>query len=183
MDKHRWSFWKKSARHQVPSNTVISEPQFVGYDKENTEATTDEFYSAKDSSVPKKSSVIEQADAIAPLSSAGLNSEKPPFLEQTGEPAPMSSAVVDPESPSVTGQVNATGQMNDTAPFSSAIVNSEVKVTPDTGKITTSADANLQEKVAVVIQAAARRFLVRLQDYDDSIEWSGVDFLNFCIIF
>ena len=117
----------------------------------------------KDSSVPETPPVIEQANAIAPLSSEGVNSEKTPFLKQTDEPAPLSSAVVDPESSPVTGQVNGT------ASFSSAIVNSDVKVTPDTGKITTSADANLQEKVAVVIQAAARRFLVRLQDYDDSI--------------
>ncbi|KAJ6828955.1 protein IQ-DOMAIN 32 [Iris pallida] len=102
-DKRRWSFRKKSVSHQVPSNTVISEPQFVGYDKANSEATANDFYIAKDASVAK----------------------------QANETAPLSSTVVNPE---VTGEV-------------------------ETGTITTVFDASLQENVAIVIQAAIRRFL------------------------
>ncbi|KAJ6849601.1 protein IQ-DOMAIN 32 [Iris pallida] len=108
-EKRRWSFCKKSVSQQVPSNTVISEPQFVGFDKANSEPATNNFYVAKDSSVPEKKPVIEQA--------------------------------------------------NETTPLSSTVVNSEVIGEMEDGTIATVTNANHQENVAVVIQAAIRRFL------------------------
>ncbi|ONK72170.1 uncharacterized protein A4U43_C04F16510 [Asparagus officinalis] len=154
-DKRRWSFRKRSARHQVPSNTVISEPQFVGANKEIPEATTDKFYPVKDSSVPEKYPVVEKENVTEPLSSAVSHLEKPSSEEQKSETTSLAFAAVNSGSSSVVEQAN------ETVPFSSAAVDPEVKVTSDTGEITTSTDVSLQEKVAVIIQAAARRFLAQ----------------------
>lgn len=154
-DKRRWSFRKKSARHQVPSNTAISEPLVVGFDKENAEATTDNYSPVKDSSVPEKSLAKEQADMVAPLASAVVYTEEIPSIEQSTETAPLSSAVVNLDKPPVTEQVNEIGS------FTPVIINSEEIVEPDDGKVIYTIEANLQEKAAVAIQAAARRFMAQ----------------------
>lgn len=131
----------------------------------------------KDSSVPDKTSIIEQANVTATLPSGVANPEKTPFVEETNVAAPLSSAVVSSESLPVTCQAN------ETEPFSSAAVNSEVEATPGTDKIIPAVDANIQEKVAVVIQSAARRFLVRLQDSDNFLGYLISTFVTLLIIF
>lgn len=148
-DKRRWSFRKRSARHQVLSNTVISEPRVVSFDKKKPEATTDKLYPAKDSSVPAKSPVREPGNALSPLASASI--------EQANSTATLSFAVVNTDVPPVTELVNQA------VPFTSAIVNSEERAAAGTCKVTTTIEDNLQEKerVAVVIQASARRFLAQ----------------------
>ncbi|KAJ6851552.1 protein IQ-DOMAIN 32 [Iris pallida] len=125
-EKRRWSFRKKSVSRPVPNNTVISEPQFVGYDKANSEATANDFYVAKDASVPEKKPIIELA--------------------------------------------------NETAPLSSTVANPEVTAEVETGTITTVIDASLRENVAIVIQAAIRRFLAlrELQKHKKVIKLQAV---------
>lgn len=115
----------------------------------------------KDSTVLETSPVTEQANLTAPLPSGNINSDKTSFVKETNETTPLSFAVANSESLPVTRQVN------ETAPFSRPVVNSEVEATPDTGKISPAVDANLQEKGAVVIQATARRFLVKFKDSDE----------------
>lgn len=109
-DKRRWSFRKRSARHRVLSNSVVSEPVSISYNKESTEVVTNTFDSPIYSSIPEKKS-IEQ-------------------------------------------------RINETFPLPSAVVDSEVAIPPATNENFPANDINLDESVAIVIQAAIRGYLV-----------------------
>ncbi|KAG1360732.1 putative protein IQ-DOMAIN 32 [Cocos nucifera] len=110
-DKRRWSFRKRSARHRVLSNSVVSEPVSISYNKESAEVVTNTFDSPIYSSIPEKKS-IEQ-------------------------------------------------RINETFPLPSAVVDSEIANPLETKENFPANDINLNESVAIVIQAATRGDLAR----------------------
>ncbi|KAJ8647935.1 hypothetical protein MRB53_000958 [Persea americana] len=109
-DKRGWSFSKRSGRHRVLSNSVVSELPSAG-SKENLEAANNDFHEQTNSIVSEKSSVAQWADEIPELAPAEVNEE-------------LSAA-------------------------SSVTEN-------DSGL-----DSNLQESVAIMIQAAIRGYLAQ----------------------
>ncbi|XP_010940999.1 protein IQ-DOMAIN 32 isoform X4 [Elaeis guineensis] len=74
-DKRRWSFRKRSARHRVLSNSVVSEPVSVSYNKESIEVPTNNFDSPIYSSIPGKKPIDQKINETFPLPSAVVNSE------------------------------------------------------------------------------------------------------------
>ncbi|XP_010934534.1 protein IQ-DOMAIN 32-like [Elaeis guineensis] len=110
-EKRRWSFRKRSARHRVLSNNVVSEPVSITYNKENAEVVTNTFDSPIYSSIPEKKSIEER--------------------------------------------------INETFPLPSAVVDSEIANPLATKKNFPANDINLNESVAIVIQAATRGCLAR----------------------
>ena len=110
-DKRGWSFRKRSARHRVLSNTVVSEIPSTG-NKESPESAAINFQTPVDSTVAEKTSVPQWADEKTQLSTS-FNSK-------------ASETVIASEN--------------------------ESKV-----------DVNVDESVAIVIQAAIRGFLVHSQ--------------------
>ncbi|KAG1359245.1 protein IQ-DOMAIN 32 [Cocos nucifera] len=74
-DKHRWSFQKRSARHRVLSNSVVSEPVSVSYNKESIAVPTNNFDSPIYSSIPGKKPIEQQINETFPLPSTVVNSE------------------------------------------------------------------------------------------------------------
>ncbi|XP_077246485.1 protein IQ-DOMAIN 32-like [Tasmannia lanceolata] len=71
-DRRGWSFRKRSARHRVLSNTVISELLSAG-NKENPETTTTDFHAQANSTLPEKISVPQWTDETPPLPSAAVD--------------------------------------------------------------------------------------------------------------
>ncbi|XP_038970706.1 protein IQ-DOMAIN 32-like isoform X2 [Phoenix dactylifera] len=110
-DKRRWSFRKRSARHRVLSNSVVSESVSISYNKESTEVVTNTFDSPIYSSIPEKKTIEQRINETFPLPSAGMDSEVAnPLAKNENFPA---------------------------------------------------SDINLDESVAIVIQAATRGYLAR----------------------
>ncbi|KAK9270900.1 hypothetical protein L1049_026486 [Liquidambar formosana] len=68
-DKRGWSFRKRSARHRVLSNTVITETPYSG-NKESPESAANNFQTSSDSTVPEKISVLQWTDEKAQLSTS-----------------------------------------------------------------------------------------------------------------
>ncbi|KAL6493052.1 hypothetical protein OROGR_032811 [Orobanche gracilis] len=60
-DRRRWSFHKRSARHRLLSNSVSLEAP-ISANKENPESPAIDFQLQPDSTVPKKTSVIQLAE-------------------------------------------------------------------------------------------------------------------------
>ncbi|KAL8127109.1 protein IQ-DOMAIN 32-like [Apium graveolens] len=74
-DKRGWSFGKRSARHRVLSNTVISEtPSSVS--KEIPESASADYQIPATAAIPEKSSDMERTDEMLRLS-ASINSKFP----------------------------------------------------------------------------------------------------------
>ncbi|XP_058098787.1 protein IQ-DOMAIN 32 isoform X2 [Magnolia sinica] len=72
-DKRGWSFRKRSARHRVLSNTVISEPLSTS-NKESPPTFTNECHAQTNSTVPGKISASQQTDETPhPFTSAEVN--------------------------------------------------------------------------------------------------------------
>ncbi|KAF8410484.1 hypothetical protein HHK36_003013 [Tetracentron sinense] len=69
IDKRGWSFRKKSSKHRVLSNTVISESPSAG-SKESPESTTIDFHAQAKPPVPEKISVSQWTDETTQLSTA-----------------------------------------------------------------------------------------------------------------
>lgn len=65
-EKSRWSFRKRSARHRVLSNTVITEPPYSG-NKGSADSASLNFQSPDPSAVPEKISVVHCTDEKAQL--------------------------------------------------------------------------------------------------------------------
>lgn len=68
-DKRGWSFRKRSARHRVLSNTVVSEIPSSG-NKESPESAAINFQTPVDSTIPEKTSVPQWADEKLQLSTS-----------------------------------------------------------------------------------------------------------------
>ena len=68
-DKRGWSFRKRSARHRVLSNTVVSEIPSSG-NKESPESAAINFQTPVDSTIPEKTSVPQWADEKPQLSTS-----------------------------------------------------------------------------------------------------------------
>ncbi|XP_073011688.1 protein IQ-DOMAIN 32 isoform X1 [Typha latifolia] len=75
-DKHRWSFRKRSTRHRVLSNSVISEPLPVSCNKENLDLTTDNVCSPKYCSAPEKVHEQEKPNETILLPTTEVNQEE-----------------------------------------------------------------------------------------------------------
>ncbi|KAJ9186482.1 hypothetical protein P3X46_002050 [Hevea brasiliensis] len=108
-DRRGWSFRKRSARHRVLSNTVITEAAYSA-NKESSESASLNFQSPDTSTVPEKISIIQCTD------------EKPQL-----------------------------------STFSDAKVSETIVFSKDESEV----DAQLEESVVIVIQAAVRGFLAQ----------------------
>ncbi|CAD5187660.1 unnamed protein product [Musa acuminata subsp. malaccensis] len=76
-DKHRWSFYKRSSKHRVLSNTVISEPVSICSSKQSQEVTITNFHSPK-YAYPEKVQIQERPIETSPLPSEIVSTEAPP---------------------------------------------------------------------------------------------------------
>ncbi|URE14515.1 IQ-domain [Musa troglodytarum] len=76
-DKCRWSFYKRSSKHRVLSNTVISDPVSVCSSKQSQEVTIANFHSPK-YAFPEKVQIQERPNETSPLPSEIVSTEAPP---------------------------------------------------------------------------------------------------------
>ncbi|KAJ8470720.1 hypothetical protein OPV22_025063 [Ensete ventricosum] len=76
-DKRRWSFYKRSSKHRVLSNTVISEPVSVCSSKQSQEVTITNFHSPK-YAFREKVQIQERSIETSPLPSEIVSTEAPP---------------------------------------------------------------------------------------------------------
>ncbi|KAJ0966945.1 hypothetical protein J5N97_023862 [Dioscorea zingiberensis] len=74
-ENRRWSFRKKSVGHRVLSDNVISEPLSAVYDKETSQATTNNFDSPIHSTIPVKNQVEDKPKETSLFSPDIANSE------------------------------------------------------------------------------------------------------------
>ncbi|KAK3231763.1 hypothetical protein Dsin_003644 [Dipteronia sinensis] len=135
-DKRGWSFRKRSARHRVLSNTVISEtPSSVK--KEIPESAELNFQPPNNSTVSEKISVVQFTD------------EKPQLSTPT-----------DVNTPDILEKVSVV-QFRDEKPQLSAPENLKVceTIVPDDAE--SKPDSDLDESVVIVIQGAVRGFLAQ----------------------
>ncbi|XP_059459840.1 protein IQ-DOMAIN 32 isoform X2 [Corylus avellana] len=95
-DKRGWSFRKRSARHRVLSNTVISETTSSG-NKESPESAILDHIPPANSTVPEKISVIQSTDEKPQLSTL----ENPKVTETAVAAEKDSKFDVNPEEPVV----------------------------------------------------------------------------------
>ncbi|XP_038974371.1 protein IQ-DOMAIN 32-like isoform X1 [Phoenix dactylifera] len=73
-DRRRWSFRKRSTRHRVLSNSVVSDPVSVSYNKESIQVPMNTFDSPIYSSIPGKKPTEQKINETFPLPSAVMNS-------------------------------------------------------------------------------------------------------------
>ncbi|KAG6532090.1 hypothetical protein ZIOFF_005928 [Zingiber officinale] len=78
-DKRRWSFRKRSSKHQVLNDSVISEPISVCSSKQSQEALTTNLHSSK-YNLLENLPVQEKPVKMCPIPSDGVNSEAPSSL-------------------------------------------------------------------------------------------------------
>jgi hypothetical protein len=107
-DKRGWSFRKRSVRHRVLSNTVISETPSSG-NKESLEAVNVNYQQPVNTNVPEKISVIQSIDEKPQLSTSAdpkvlelLTSVEPKVIElsTSAEPTKVIETVVTTENES-----------------------------------------------------------------------------------
>ncbi|KAK4860137.1 hypothetical protein QYF36_017957 [Acer negundo] len=141
-DKRGWSFRKRSARHRVLSNTVISEtPSSVK--KEVPESAELNFQPPNNSTIPEKISVVQFTDEKPQLSTpTDLNTpdipEKVSVVQFTDEKPQLLAPEKTPENLKV--------------PETETIVPDDTESKPD---------SDLDESAVIVIQGAVRRFLAQ----------------------
>ncbi|XP_038973369.1 protein IQ-DOMAIN 31-like [Phoenix dactylifera] len=139
LDKGRWSFRKRSSRHLVQSNSVISEPSL---NTKIAETMTNDFHSEKESTVPENPTILGETNEKFPLSVA-VDSE-------------VADTVVSsvPESPPRLEHTNET-------PPSPDVIDLEVSDSLPAAEVRTAIDNNFQEDAVIVIQAAIRGYLAQ----------------------
>ncbi|KAG6499080.1 hypothetical protein ZIOFF_038836 [Zingiber officinale] len=78
-DKRRWSFYKRSSKHQVLNDSVISEPVSVCSSKQSQEASTTTLHSSK-YNLSENPPAQEKPVKTSPIPSNIVNSKSPPSL-------------------------------------------------------------------------------------------------------
>ncbi|KAG6774696.1 hypothetical protein POTOM_022062 [Populus tomentosa] len=96
-DKRGWSFRKKSARHRVLSNTIISETTPSSVDKESPESTNLNFQQPGIPPAPDKIAVIQCTDEKPQLSGKPQLSEKSQLSASTEQELPETIVVTKDE--------------------------------------------------------------------------------------
>nr|CAD1820617.1 unnamed protein product [Ananas comosus var. bracteatus] len=95
-DKRRWSFRKRSTRHRVLSNSVISDTTSFTSDKENTDVATNPSYLLEHSSAPEKITEEEKPNDDTVLSNAEVNTEETNLLSTDGSSHPVDQRNLEP---------------------------------------------------------------------------------------
>ncbi|XP_020114967.1 protein IQ-DOMAIN 32 [Ananas comosus] len=95
-DKRRWSFRKRSTRHRVLSNSVISDTTSFTSDKENTDVATNPSYLLERSSAPEKITEEEKPNDDTVLSNAEVNTEETNLLSTDGSSHPVDQRNLEP---------------------------------------------------------------------------------------
>ncbi|XP_074583990.1 protein IQ-DOMAIN 32-like isoform X2 [Curcuma longa] len=90
-DKRRWSFHKRSSKHQVLNDSVISEPVFVCSSKQSQEASTTTLHSSK-YNLSENPPAQEKPVKMSPIPSNIVNSKALPSL---------SNRIATPDDPSL----------------------------------------------------------------------------------
>ncbi|XP_024027176.1 protein IQ-DOMAIN 32 [Morus notabilis] len=140
-DKRGWSFRKRSARHRVLSNTVITETPVPTFgNKEGSESANVNFGEPADNSAQEKISVVHCSD------------EKPQLI--TTVKAEVPDAVVTAESDNETGNEKEAGNEKETGN------ENETENEQETGN-ENETDAKIEESVVIAIQTAVRGFLAQ----------------------
>ncbi|KAK1554690.1 hypothetical protein Q3G72_015934 [Acer saccharum] len=141
-DKRGWSFRKRSARHRVLSNTVISEtPSSVK--KEIPESAELNFQPPNNSTIPEKISVVQFTDEKPQLST-------PTDLNTPDIPEKVSVVQFTDEKPQLSAPEKAPDNLK--VPETETIVPDDTESKPD---------SDLDESVVIVIQGAVRGFLAQ----------------------
>ncbi|KAK2660688.1 hypothetical protein Ddye_007221 [Dipteronia dyeriana] len=139
-DKRGWSFRKRSVRHRVLSNTVISEtPPSVK--KEIPESAELNFQPPNNSTVPEKISIVQFTDEKPQLST-------PTDLNTPDIPEKVSVVQFTNEKPQLSAPENAPENLK----VPETIVPDDTESKPD---------SDLDESVVIVIQGAVRGFLAQ----------------------
>lgn len=144
-DKRGWSFRKRSARHRVLSNTVITETPSSG-NKQSPESTAVSFQAPADSTISEKTSEILWTEGTLRLS--------------TSVPKAATVSTLVTETTTEDGVLATKAAIEEETLATEAAKEDDTSVTEAVTEDDTSVDVNPDES-AIVIQAAVRRFLAQ----------------------
>ncbi|WOL19255.1 protein IQ-DOMAIN 32-like [Canna indica] len=139
-DKRRWSFRKRSSRHQVLSTTVISEPISICSSKQSQELSSS-LHSSKNS-LPEKPKIQAKQIETSPLPSDIVTTEEAPLSLSY-----KNATAVTTEAPPSLSNKSATAVTTEAPPLSN--------------KCSNPVGPALNESGIIIVQAAIRGFLAR----------------------
>lgn len=150
-DKRGWSFRKRSARHRVLSNTVITETPTSG-NKEGSESANVNFGAPADTTVQEKISMVH------------CNDEKLQLI--TAVKAEVPDTVIIAENETETGNEKETSHEMETKNENETGNEDETRNEDETGnengtQFEKETDAEVEESVVLAIQTAVRVFLAQ----------------------